>query len=230
MIEAPDGAVTLAAGGTSCRFEPAMGTLTELSVTDGGREMRPLHRAPLGRDPGGHAAGRAPHLAVLGGDFLCAPFGGREGTSPLHGWPANAAWEVTKLGPATLTARLTRRVMGAMLTKTLTLLDGHPFVYQRHAFEGGAGELAVANHANVSVIGGAEIRTSPKSDWVTPPEPLEGDPAQGRSALRYPARGRAEAFPGMDGPIDLQRVPWAPAHDDLVCGIEAPGHALAGRR
>ena len=123
-------------------------------------------------------------------------------------------------------ATLQRRVFGAQLTKTLSLRDGHPFVYQCHRFEGGAGTVSVANHANVSLRKGGHIRTSPKRWWETPASALEPDPAHGRSALRYPAKGQAEVFPGGNETIDLTTFPWAPEHEDFVVGLEADSQTL----
>ena len=171
--------------------------------------------------------GAAPHLARLGGDFFCAPFGGREEGSALHGWPANSPWTVAETGPGSLLATLDRTVQGARLTKSLRLRDDHPFVYQAHAFEGGTGAVAVANHANVALPRGGIIRASPKLWWETPGTAPETDPARGRACLAYPARsGDPARFPGRDGPVDLTRFPWGPAHEDFVAGLEAPGRAL----
>ena len=210
----------IAAQGITLSFDPSLGIIERFEA--GG--IAPLHRAPwVGHDQ--MPAGADPHLARLGGDFFCAPFAGREGTSPAHGWPANSAWQA-KASAKWLTARLDRRVFGARVTKTLTLRDAHPFVYQSHVFEGGAGEIAVANHACVSLPCGGIIRTSPKRWWETPKEALEPDPSRGRSALSYPARGDADAFPSIDGDRDITRFPWAPAHEDFVSGLEAPGHGL----
>jgi hypothetical protein len=210
----------IAADGISLNFDPSLGIIECFEA--GG--SAPLHTAPwVGHEE--MPADADPHLARLGGDFFCAPFAGREGQSPSHGWPANSKWRA-KAGASELTATLEKSVFGATLTKTLTLRDGHPFVYQRHVFEGGAGEVAVANHACVSLPAGGIICTSPKRWWETPDEALEPDPARGRSALSYPARGDVQAFPAVSGTCDLTRFPWAPAHEDFVAGVEAPGHTL----
>lgn len=210
----------IAAVGISLRFDPSLGIIDGFET--GG--AAPLHTAPwVGQEAMPDDA--APHLARLRGDFFCAPFGGHEGTSPAHGWPPNSPW-TAEATATTITATLEKRVFGARLSKELTLRDGHPFVYQRHVFRGGSGCVPVANHANVSLPAGGVIRTSPKRWWGTPTQALEPDPARGRSALQYPARGAAEAFPGHDGPCDISRFPWAPAHEDFVMGIEAAGHGL----
>ena len=210
----------IAAVGITLDFDPTLGIIERFEA--GG--IAPLHRAPW-VDREEIPAGADPHLARLGGDFFCAPFAAREGASPNHGWPPNSAWDAWA-GAATIMATLQRRVFGAQLTKTLSLRDGHPFVYQCHRFEGGAGTVSVANHANVSLRKGGHIRTSPKRWWETPASALEPDPARGRSALRYPAKGQAEVFPGGNETIDLTTFPWAPEHEDFVAGLEADGQTL----
>lgn len=205
----------ISAAGITLNFNPTLGIIEGFEA--GG--IAPLHRAPW-VDREEMPAGADPHLARLGGDFFCAPFADRERASPIHGWPPNSPWDA-RADDATITATLQRRVYGAQLTKTLSLQDGHPFVYQSHRFEGGAGTVSVANHANVSLRKGGHIRTSPKRWWETPLCALEPDPARGRSALKYPTKGKAEAFPGESGPVDLTTFPWAPNHEDFVAGLEA---------
>ena len=120
------------------------------------------------------------------------------------------------------------RVLGARVFKEFTLRDGHPFLYQRHVFEGGSGTLPVANHAMVSLPQGGLIHASPKKYWETPGEAVE--PAPGRSALLYPARGHdPRAFPGAAGPVDIARYPFGPMHEDFVAGVEAGAKEGGGR-
>ncbi len=212
----------LAARGIRATFWPDTGLLDGFTVTDGGCEISPLHRAPWVDTGEAMPKGTAPHMVRLGGDFFCAPFAGREDGSALHGWPANAPWTVTRVEGGRLEARLGRLVQGATLTKTLQLRDDHPFVYQTHRFDSGTGRVPVANHANVSVTDGALIRTSPKHNWETPRDAQESDPTRGRSQLTYPARTTdPTAFPGLAGPVDLTRYPWGPRHEDFAIGVEA---------
>ncbi len=219
--------IGIAAQGIGAVFWPETGLLEQFTVQDGGRAIAPLHRAPWVDTGEPMPEGAAPHMARLGGDFFCAPFAGREDGSALHGWPANAPWTVVSAAAGMLVARLDRSVQGAALTKTLRLRDGHPFVYQSHRFDGGAGRIPVANHANVSVRDGALIRTSAKRHWETPRDAQESDPARGRSLLAYPARAAdPAAFPGLAGPVDLTRYPWGPRHEDFVMAIEAEGSPL----
>ena len=217
----------LAARGISAGFVPDCGVLTDLSVTDQGLTVAPMHRAPwVGQ---AMPAGTPPHLARLQGDFFCAPFAdASQDRAPLHGWPANALWRVEQTSPLHLTAMLDRPVMGARLVKTLALRDGHPFVYQTHAFAGGAGRIGAANHAMVSLPHGGLICLSPKASYRTPAQTMEPDPARGRSALRYPgAATDPRRFPGQHGPVDLTTWPFGPAHEDFVVALEPPGAHLA---
>jgi hypothetical protein len=219
----------LQAAGISIRFEPDCGMLCGLSVNDGGREIRPMHRVPwIGEDM---PDGAPRHLARMEGDFFCAPFGNGGGTAPvLHGWPANGTWIVTDLADdrSSLAATLDKDVQGARLTKHLRLIDGHPFIYQSHVFEGGNGEISAANHAMVSLPAGGLVSMSPKTVVATPSIALEPDPKRGRSALAYPAESNdPRRFPASDGTmLDLGTYPWRERHEDFAIAIERPGHAL----
>ena len=159
---------TLRAQGISAAFIPDCGFLTDLSVTDQGITVAPMHRAPwLGQ---AMPEASPPHQARLQGDFFCAPFGDASADdAPLHGWTANGHWTVETASPAHLVAVLDRPVMGARVVKTLTVHDGHPFVYQSHAFSGGAGRIGAANHAMVSLPHSGLICLSPMAAWRTPP-------------------------------------------------------------
>lgn len=217
----------LRAAGIEAAFDPSLGIIERFAVEDGDRTIAPLHRAPWVDSGEAMPEDVDPHLARLGGDFFCAPFAAHDGASPLHGWPPNAAWQVDERRRDGLAARLTRLAKGATVTKGLRLIDGHPFLYQAHVIEGGAGRLSFANHANLAVPNGARIFTSPKAAWETPATAPEPDPARGRSLLRYPARtDDPTAFPGAGGDVDLTRYPWGPRHEDFVSGLEAEGNPL----
>lgn len=217
----------LSADGIQLSFDPQTGLIESFTVADGDTEISPMHRAPWVGTDEVLPKGLAPHMYTLGGDFFCAPFGQEKDGAPLHGWPANAPWSVTSTSTGYLSARLDRRVNNAELVKELWLCPEHPFVYQRHTFNGGNGQIPVANHANLSLPNGGIIRTSPKSGWQTSPMPLESDPARGRSGLIYPASSSDPTrFPSIDGTTDLTRYPWFPKHEDFVVGIDAPGYRL----
>ncbi len=220
-----DTALRLAAEGVTLDFARDCGFIGPLVVMDGGRRVDLLHRAPWGADE--VPVGAPPHHAGLRGDFFCAPFGAGADGVPLHGWTANGRWDVADQGPGHLAAVLERDVLGARVEKMIALRDGHPFVYQRHVFAGGVGAMRVANHAMVSLPLGGMVTTSAKAFHQTPADPLETDPARGRSLLAYPARGEARAFPLADGgTVDLRRYPLGVGHEDFVVGVEAAGHAF----
>lgn len=215
------------ADGICAGFDARTGLLDGFAVTDEGREVAPLHRAPWVGTDEVMPPDAAPLMATLGGDFFCSPFSGSEEGSPLHGWPANTPWHVVREDAEVLRAVLARPVFGATLVKEVSVAAGHPFVYQRHVYVGGQGRVSFANHANVSLTGGGIIRTSAKAMWETPPTPQESDPAMGRSALVYPAQSPDPMrFPTQDGTVDLTRYPWNPRHEDFVIGIEARGTSL----
>lgn len=208
--------------GISCSFDRRTGLLKGFEVQQGHRTIAPLHKAPWVDTAELMPDGAPPHLATLGGDFLCAPFANVEGDCPIHGWTANAPWEVVAFDGGMLRAKLSRRVMGATVTKELSLRPQHPFVYQRHLFTNGQGRLPVSNHANVSVLNGAILSFSPKAFWETPRDAQESDPERGRSALVYSARASDPSeFPGVNGTVNLTRYPWVAGHEDFVIGVEA---------
>lgn len=219
--------ITLCAHEICAEFDPSIGLLKRFIVTDNAHTISPLHTAPWVDSNEVIPANAAPHLAKLGGDFFCAPFGATESSSPLHGWPPNSPWIIETKGKNFITARLGQRVFGAELMKELTLKPGHPFVYQRHTFIGGLGQVSVANHANVSLPNGGYIRTSPKFQWRTPPDPLETDPTRGRSSLAYSAQAvDPKIFPTKNGTADLTKFPWMPRHEEFVAGLEKPGNTF----
>ena len=122
--------------------------------------------------------------------------------------------------------------MGARVLKELTLRDGHPFLYQRHIFEGGAGALPVANHAMVRLPTGGRISYSPKRWAETPTAPLEADPQRGVDPA-YPARSTdLTSFPRADGgTVDLTAYPIDRRPRGFRdAGGSAPAPRSAGRR
>lgn len=225
--------VTLEARGIAVTVNPRLGMIEEVKVSRDGRTVAPLHKAPWRNEANALPKDAAPHLAQLAGDFFCAPFGDASAdNAPAHGWSANSEWDLlgTKRvdGKTFAMFKLVRRVRGAELTKMIRLEDDHPFVYQRHVFEGGEGTLAAANHAMVALPNGGHLRFSPKRWWETPATGLETDPARGRSHLRYPAQSDDPSrFPLADGrEADLTRYPFSERHEDFAVGIEAEGSRL----
>ena len=224
--------VEIEAKGIRARVDLLFGMISELVVDRDGRKISMLHKVPwLGEKMPEDAA---PHLGGLAGDFFCAPFGDASAdNAPGHGWPANSLWThldtVRKGGETIARFKLDRKAMGADLVKELRLVDGHPFLYQRHVFTGGHAEgMSVANHAMVSLPNGGQLSFSPKRWWETPQIPLEPDPARGRSLLACPAKvADPEHFPlAAGGEADITRYPFASRHEDFAVGVEAPGRKL----
>ena len=227
-----DRTVEIEAEGIAVRFAPPFGMIEELRVERDGRTVSMLHKAPWIGEPMPEDA--APHLGGLAGDFFCAPFGDASADSaPGHGWPANSLWThlgTVRKGIETVARfKLERKAMGADLVKELRLVDGHPFLYQRHIFTGGHAEgMSVANHAMVSLPDGGQLSFSPKRWWETPRIPLEPDAARGRSLLACPAKvADPRHFPlAAGGQTDITRYPFASRHEDFAIGVEAEGSKL----
>lgn len=224
----------LAADGISVSVDLETGHLAHLKVASFGRLLAPLHRAAWADDPQAKfPGGTPPNVRHLSGDFFCAPFGRSDvDGSPSHGWPANSAWEPLGEGgiPGGVTAsfRLKRKVMGATVEKTLTLMDGHPFIYQEHVLCGGAGRISAAHHTMVHMQDGGRLSFSPKQFAQTLDAPLESDPARGRSVFAYPAKtADLTRLPMADGETcDLTHYPAADRHEDFALLAERPGSAL----
>jgi hypothetical protein len=131
--------------------------------------------------------------------------------------------------------RLRRTVMGATVDKILTLRDGHPFLYQEHAFSGGAGAISAAHHTMTVMKEGGRFAFSPKRLAATPAKALEPDPSRGRYLLAYPARtADLSAFPTADGgATDLGDYRMDRRHEDFVTLVEAdhggPGWTAVAR-
>lgn len=225
--------VRLEADGILVEVNLRFGMIETLRVSRNGGEIDMLHRSPWHLQPEDLPDDAAPHLSRLTGDFFCAPFGDASiDSAPAHGWPANSPWTLLDLsrdGPTT-TARfvLDRKILGAALVKEFRLIDGHPFLYQRHVFRGGDGTIPVSNHAMVALPAGGRCAFSPKRWFETPESALEPDPARGRSVLAYPARSDdPRQFPLANGGMaDLTRYPLSDRNEDFVVSVEAPGRTL----
>lgn len=225
----------LEAAGIRVVVDLAVGHLRAVEIDHGGRRLTPLYTAPWVDDPAiASDTSIVPNLRFLSGDFFCAPFGPSDDpAAPPHGWPANSRWEHVETvrhpgGGSVARYVLERRPLGARLTKEITLRDGHPFLYQRHVFEGGEGAISLASHPMTKFATRGRLSFSPKAYAETPPNPQESDPARGRSALRYPARiddlGRAPLMDG--GTTDIRSYPIAERHEDFVMLVEAAGSRL----
>ncbi|TPN47749.1 MULTISPECIES: hypothetical protein [unclassified Mesorhizobium] len=219
---------TIKARGISVSLDLTVGHIADMTVDGDGRQLKPLHRAPW-VDAGETLPMDLPQGTVrLSGDFLCAPFSRSDvEDAPLHGWPANSAWDITESsatdGGRRAVFRLRHTVMGASVDKILTLRDGHPFLYQEHVFSGGHGAISVAHHPMTAMKGGGRLAFSPKRFAATPADPMEPDPARGRFMLAYPARSADLGhFPAAAGGTrDLTDYRMDDRREDFVTLVEA---------
>ncbi len=214
----------LAADGIALAVTATGGLIDGLTITRDGRRIAPLHRAPWVDTPGDVPAGSPPHLAMLAGDFFCAPFGASpEGSGvPAHGWPANGTWTERSRDAngdgVTATFDLAETVHGATVTKRVAVKPGHPVVYQTHTLTGGTGRIPVAHHAMIHVPGGAALSFSAKDFGRTPGQDL-GAPGDGSVAvLAYPQEfARLSSVRLATGEtVDASLYPFASGHDDFV--------------
>lgn len=215
MTGARDTCHVIEAGGNRLRFDASVGNLREVRLRHGTRNLAPLHTAHW---VGGPVPDRVPPVERhLSGDFFCAPFGQTgDPEVPAHGWPANSRWEVKTVGGAELQATLARSVQGAIVHKSLRLMEDAPLLLQEHVIEGGGGPITVSHHPMVHIASRARLSLSPKRAFVTPDAPLEPS-----HALRYPTRANEpHALPGRDGPVDLTRLPIGDGTEDFLTCIQ----------
>jgi hypothetical protein len=224
----------VAAEGISLIVDLAVGHIRSLEIKADGHPLRPLHTAPWVDDQAITGDPRiAPGLKFLSGDFFCAPFGKSDvEEAPLHGWPANSRWEFVTEGhegdATTALFLLEKSVMGARLWKEITLRGRHPFVYQRHIFEGGNGAVSVASHAMTRFADKGRLSFSPKAFGELPLEQQESDPKLGRSVFARAARFTdLSMLPLADGnSVDLHNYPVAERHEDFVMLVEERSSSL----
>ncbi len=117
---------TLHVGGIQAAFDTTTGLLMSFTVTEGGRNIAPMHGAPWIDTDKALPSDKPPHMANPGGNFFCAPFCATESDSRFHGWPPNSPWIVVASSESRLRAVLQRPVAKATLIKELTRKDGHP--------------------------------------------------------------------------------------------------------
>lgn len=213
----------LAADGISVEFNPEGGNLWNFSVrTVDGNWIHPLHTARWAQQASTLEKDIPLVERQLSGDFFCAPFGGG-GDAPIHGWTANGHWQSIGIEQPTQESvahqyKLAETVNSAVVTKTLSLIADHPFLYQTHRFKGGSCHLPIAHHAMIHAPGGAKLSFSKRDFGVTPNSPLESDTTRGHSMLLYPQTfDRLDQVRNKDGDLlDLSQYPCADAHEDLV--------------
>lgn len=212
-----------------------VGHLRSVKIERERRTLTPFYTAPW-VDDSDIAADESltAGLRFLSCDFFCSPFSRTDDPSvPPHGWPANSAWDHIETVPhpaggTVARCALQKRIQGARLIKEITLRDGHPFVYQRHIFEGGEGAMTVASHAMTQFATRGRLSFSPKAYGEAPPQPQESDPSRGRSALAYPSHFEdLTSVPLKDGgTTSLRSYPIASRHEDFLMLVEANGSTL----
>ncbi|MDX1743897.1 MAG: hypothetical protein R3186_09925 [Ruegeria sp.] len=210
--ETPSGRVTV---------DPLIGNIRKLEFQVGGRSLSPLHNAPWADDADTLADKSLPPVeASLCGDFFCAPFGNTDvDDTPIHGWTANSRWRRLSCTQETLSFGLERRVMGAQVSKTLTLAGNAPLLYQTHEITGGEGQLTVAHHPMIRLSGSGTLSVSQKRAAITPDTALEA--GRNRLALGHRADD-ISCFPAEGGgTVDLHHLPIADRHEDFVTLVEA---------
>jgi hypothetical protein len=215
------------AEGIRAALDLDLGQVAHFEVIRDGRRINPYARVPWAdrpEDPARFPPGMPPHLRAMSGDFFCAPFCADDVEGgPFHGWPGNSAWDLVEetrtADGLTARFRLREKVAGATLDKIWHLRDGHPFLYQRHAFAGGTGSINMAHHAMVDLAAGGHLRFSP----LLHVETFAGSPDPQTSVLNYPAQGPVTAFPGRVGPVDLTRYPIGQHHVEVAMAVDRPG-------
>jgi hypothetical protein len=220
LVEGPEARAILRATGAQV-WRPAF------RLPDG-RWVEPLATAPWGAagDRSG-APGLPGHLADLGGEFFCLPFGGNAGIldplpgweaaeagggpDPMHGPAANDPWHL--VAATGLMAEAALDLPGMALRRRITA-EGTSLLVEVGIRLDAPRRVPVAFHPNL------RLPDRPKSLALT------ARFAEGRS---YPGRiGPGVIFapgarftdlarvPGLSGPVDLTKLPIGARCDDVV--------------
>ena len=134
---------------------------------------------------------RAPHDGTARRRFLLRAFRDcRRTARPCMAGRPMRRGHVMMLRPGRHTARRSRAGTSRGDAGEGTVGRGRPSLRLSDAMSSSAGRAgsAAATMPMSALPNGGLIRTSAKSHWETPAHPQEGDPARGRSALKYPAR------------------------------------------
>jgi len=186
--------------------------------------VEPLSAAPWATEP---SARKLPNiLKVLRGDFFCLPFGGN-GTvhagekHPVHGETANRKWTCERDStPACLHLSLKTKVRSGRVDKFVSVVDGHPAIYQRHVVSGMSGRIPLGHHAMLHLpeAGCARISASAFRYGQVFPGPFENPAGGGYSCLKPGATfSSIKRVPRADGgQADLSEYPAREGFEDLV--------------
>ncbi len=204
-----------------------------------GAKLRPLSVAPWATEK--LPRGLPPLLHVLRGDFFCMPFGGNEEPyrgeqHPPHGETANAPWRLRSIGrdgdAVSLKASLRTKIRPGRVEKDITLVDGHPAVYQRHTIHEISGPMNLGHHAMLRFpdrLGAGLISTSPFKHGEVLPTPFEAPEQGGYSSLKVGAVfDRLDRVPSaFGGTADLSAYPARRGFEDLVMLVSDPDQPIA---
>ena len=183
--------------------------------------------APLSAAPWAMEKPRVPNiLKVLRGDFFCMPFGGNETVHagekhPVHGETANRKWKrQPSPTPSTLHFSLRTKVRRGRVDKFISLIEGHPAIYQKHVISGLSGAMSLGYHAMLHFPeqGSARISTSSFVYGQVFPGPFENAAGGGYSSLKAGAVfDSLKNVPRADGgKADLSEYPAREGFEDLV--------------
>lgn len=188
----------------------------------GSRWISPLSAAPWAGEE--HALPNI--LKILRGDFFCLPFGGN-GTvlggerHPVHGETANRKWSLAASSTQkAVHLSLATRIRRGRVDKYISLVEGHPAIYQRHVISGMSGRLPAGYHAMLSLPGqgAARISTSPFVHGQVFPGQFENPVEGGYSCLKQGAVFTSLKNVPManGGKADLSVYPAREGFEDLV--------------
>lgn len=184
--------------------------------------IEPMHIAPWTNETLDSSI--PPMLKYLRGDFFCAPFGASdflEDETRAHGASANDRWNSIQKNNSVIKLKLSKKILGAELTKEVSIGENETVVYQKHTFIGGSGKIPVGHHAMLKIPGKAFISFSDFVFGSTPPEIVEPNPEQGRSILKYPQQfSDITAVQRFDNKtINISTYPFENNHEDLYMVI-----------
>jgi len=171
-------------------------------------------------------------LKVLRGDFFCIPFGGNATVHageehPVHGETANRKWKrEPSPAPATLHFSLRTKIRRGRVDKFISLIEGHPAIYQKHVVSGVSGRMPVGYHAMLHFPkqGSARISTSAFVRGQVFPGQFENPVEGGYSRLKKGAAfSSLKNVPQADGgKADLSVYPAREGFEDLVMLVSDP--------
>lgn len=231
----------LSTAAVSAEVSTTAAMLTDAAFRIGGREVRPLARAPWLDEPvdlDGHVG----HLRVLGGEFVGVPFGASgapDGTAapwagvlptdapdPAHGYSADADWEVVEQAPDRVELHLAYPESDAVasLERTIRLRWDAPVIeFELVVNARRATRVPIGLHPILALPqrpGALEIAVAFQDGYTYPGTVW---PGEGRAlpASRFTSLA---AVPAPGGTVDLSRLPLgAPVEDILLlAGAQGP--------